>query len=196
MGIPDFLVEIGGKLRLAADLLLIKKDHHHRSIIFNSGPLIPSPTKDMFTGESVYCGLSLLRLKYNVEKSWPITASVSTAVAFLPYLFHVRTYFGTKYRLHDVGLNPRRVIARGEWHRIVTSQLYTSSFVQLIDNVNDMFDYGTLIEKRWGWRGYLGALGAVTSLGSALYSEVFLVLFFESRNCSFVFFGKLRGKLG
>ena len=165
MGLHDFAVQIGGMLRKTTDLFSINADQ-------SRSPLIPFPMKDIFTRETAYCGMSLGRLVETMQRVPPLAATtVSTAVAFFPVLVNFPCVFGAKYRLYDVGLNPQVVVARGQWHRVVTSQLFTTSVAELLNDVADMYDYGTKIERRWGWSVYYEALTSVNFVGSALYSE-------------------------
>lgn len=165
MSFPDITHEIAAGLRGAADQIVDVFKGSARSNAFFTGPTIPFPI-DEHNRRRDLAGLSFgaLRLSQNLQAVSIFSSPLAASIAFAPALLHTK-----EYRLYSIGLNPEKVLARGEWHRLVTSQLINATFVQLLENANDLYESGSWLEKRWGWQGLLGAVGAVSSLAPALY---------------------------
>ena len=162
----DYAAEIGATLRRTGSNAFDALAGHANTLL--SGPVVPFNTANMTQKEMaglVIAGFNLGKLLQAV----PIeSAPLAAAVAFTPAILHFRP---SGYRLYDIGLNPEKVLARGEWHRLVTSQLVNATVVQMIDNAGDIYEGASRIERRWGWKGLIAALCFVFTIGPTLYGK-------------------------
>jgi hypothetical protein len=167
MGIVEITQEIAAGIRRGIATGTADQISTQSSTAFFTGPTVPFPIGEQ-NRTSDMAGLSFgaLRLSQSL-KAIPISSSpVAASLAFAPALLHTRVY-----KLYNIGINPQKVLARGEWHRLVTGQLIDATFVQLLHNATDLYESGSWLEKRWGWQGLLGAVGAIASLAPALYGK-------------------------
>ncbi len=159
--------EVVAIVRDVADQIF--KDVKGPSTSLFSGPSVPFRISDLSRRELAGVGFGVLRLSHSLQAIPLSSAPFAASIAFAPAILHTGDY-----GLNNIGLNPRKVLERGEWHRIVTSQLINATAVQLLDNANDLYESGSWLEKRWGWQGLVGAVGAVASLGPTLYGKGYL----------------------
>lgn len=166
MSVLDYAADFGASLRRTGGQVYDALSSNALTVL--SGPVIPFQSTTMTRKEMLGLVLSGINLG-KLLQSVPIeSAPLAAAVAFAPAVMHCRP---SGYRLYDVGLNPERVLARGEWHRVVTSQLVNATAAQMIENAGDIYEGAARIERRWGWKGLLAALGSVFSLGPTLYGK-------------------------
>jgi hypothetical protein len=165
MSFPDITNEISASLRDVSDQILnVFKGSAKASAALFAGPTIPFPLNEQNRREQAGLAFGVLRLTHMLREFPIASAPVAATIAFAPALLHTR-----KHSLYNVGLNPEKVLARGEWHRVVTSQLVNATAGQLLDNAGDLFESGSWLEMRWGWQGLLGAVAAISSLAPSLY---------------------------
>lgn len=75
---------------------------------------------------------------------------------------HTRTLFQT-------AMNPYRVVEKGEYWRLITSQAYASSTTSFLTHLSDIIDATSIIESAWGtWRTLLGVFAA-SGIGQLVY---------------------------
>ena len=169
MSFLDITSDLGSSLRGTADQIAdVLRGGRKSATAFFAGPTIPIPVQDLNRREKAGLAFGVFRLTNLLQQLPVTTVPVAASIAFAPAVLHTGSY-----QLYDIGLNPDKVLARGQWHRLITSQLLNATAVQLIDNAGDLYESCSWLEKSWGWRGLLGAVGAVSTLGPALYGTLF-----------------------
>jgi len=130
-----------------------------------SSTTVPYPIRDLSSKRNMaILSVGVYTLSRNLKEVFNFSAPVAASLAFTPALLHTR-----HYEPNNIGLNSEKILAHGEWHRLVTGQLINATYMHLLENTNDVYESGRWLEDRWGWQGLLGAVGAVVSLAPALY---------------------------
>ena len=137
---------------------------------------------DVRRENTVLLALSGLRLAnsvaVNVGARYPGTASPgSIALASALSIAHVRAHVsnwsigsdGSNATLHRMSMNPYRVVEKGEYYRLITSQAHSPSTTSFLTHVSDLIESMSIIESAWGtWEALLGVLSA-SGFGQLLY---------------------------
>jgi hypothetical protein len=71
--------------------------------------------------------------------------------------------------LHRVSLNPYRVVEKGEYYRLITSQVYSSSTTSFMTHLADIVESASVIESAWGTWDMLASMVSASIIGQVLY---------------------------
>lgn len=155
------LTEVGSALRKTGDHLA------STATAALSGPSIPCAMADMTRSEQLWLALATYRLATALDRASPRDHPAAAGLSLLPAAAALFRQSGDP--LWGVGLNPQRVVAGGEWHRVWRSTLAYATPLQAVDNAVEMYEACSRLERRWGWKAMAGATSAVSSLSGAFY---------------------------